>query len=210
MIFVEILASLRLRFCLQVASFHFSEITCVSENLDERFFVKSLLWRLFKLTNGFNSSYNKLLLADIGRDHRKLYLLFLWSLLLNDWLILDRDSFLEFSLVNHNALVCTEQVKADFIFAIFFNADIQRVKNLQLVLEHLSCEGIVNDIDVSGSGVKFVFHEGKNGFCLKQFFNEAHVTHHLEILVVLYCYAEHDRSCLSKVHPEVGIFTFWQ
>jgi len=138
MVFVKELAPFGLRLCLQVTPLHFSEIARVPEHLDERLLVECLVRRLLELANSLNSLLNTLLLTKIRRDHRKLCFLFFGGLLLVDSLVLDRDRGPEFLLVNDDTLVCTVQVKADPVFAVFFHTDVQRVENLQFIFEHFS------------------------------------------------------------------------
>lgn len=102
-------ASILLSFLLQITSLHFSEITSVAEDLNERFFSESLGGGLLEFSNNFNSLGKELIfrhLARVDSDHLSLSLFFDLNFL--DGSFLNNDGFLELGLVNGDTLVRSE------------------------------------------------------------------------------------------------------
>ena len=94
MIFVKEFTSFCLSLRFEVTTFHFGEVTSVSEYLDERLLIKSLISSLFKFTNSVNSPFNEFLLTDICWNSLELRLLFLASLFLDHLFVLNGDCLL--------------------------------------------------------------------------------------------------------------------
>jgi len=108
-ILTEEFTSLLLSFLLQITSLHFSEITSVAEDLNERFFSQSLGGGLLEVSNNFNSLGKELIFRHISRvnsNHLGLGLFLDLNFLNGSFL--NNDGLLELGLVNGDTLVRSE------------------------------------------------------------------------------------------------------
>ena len=209
----EVFATLSLGRLLQFGVLELGEFSCVLENLDEALLIKSLGGRLCDSANSIACCLKETLFIQISRVDRWQILLLVVlgiSLALLNWGILDRDSLTHLCLVDNDRFVGAKDVEGDLILTIALYRDVESGENGELVLEHLSGDGIIHNVDIGGSFVDLLFQESQNALGLEKFLNEAHVTGDLEVLVLLRGHAEHNWGSLLEVLPEFAILTLGQ
>jgi len=101
--------------------------------------LKSVLGGLLKFSNSINSLSDELIFSHITRiNSNHLGLGFFLNLNFLDRSFFNSDSFTELNFVNSDTFVRSEEVERNLFFSVFFNTHVERVKNLEFVLEHLA------------------------------------------------------------------------
>jgi hypothetical protein len=71
----------------------------------------------------------------------------------NDGGVLNHDGFLEFGLINDDALVSAEDIETNFIITIPVHANVESCEDCEFLLKHFGGDAVLDEVDV---GITFL------------------------------------------------------